>query len=81
MTSLPQPDQFGPVSIRWVALDDRTWEARIGPDLVGTVVFGARYVVRSTHDQGLTGFHTSLESAKAQLEAWVRWQDGLADTV
>jgi|GEM_PF-1837524 len=75
MTSLPNTVHADTGAVRWVALDARTWEARRGSVVIGTVVFGSRYVVHLVDDD-LTGFHTSLESAKAQLEAWVRWQAG-----
>ncbi|AOX67231.1 hypothetical protein BJK06_17275 [Curtobacterium sp. BH-2-1-1] len=75
MTSLPSTDHSETDDVRWAAVDPRTWEARCGSVVIGTVVFGSRYVVR-LRDGDMTGFHTSLESAKAQLEAWVRWQSG-----
>jgi hypothetical protein len=61
--------------VRWAAVDERTWEARCNSHVVGSVVFRSRYVVE-LGDGEPAGFHTSLESAKAQLEAWVRWRSG-----
>ena len=75
MTSPSSTTNAGTETVRWVALDERTWQGRCGSDVIGTVTFGSRYVVHLVDDD-MTGFHTSLESAKAQLEAWVRWQSG-----
>ncbi|WP_022905791.1 hypothetical protein [Curtobacterium sp. B18] len=75
MTSLSSSEQSDTDDVRWASVDARTWEARCGSHVIGTVVFGSRYIVRLRHGD-LAGSHTSLESAKAQLEAWVRWQSG-----
>ncbi|GAA3338327.1 hypothetical protein GCM10017714_09060 [Curtobacterium pusillum] len=72
MTSLLRVDQSETEQVRWVVVDTRNWEARWGSVVIGTVEFGSRYVVRSA-DHDVSGFHTSLESAQAQLQAWVRW--------
>ncbi|MGN6408189.1 MAG: hypothetical protein ACTHMH_07550 [Curtobacterium sp.] len=75
MISSSSPDRPDTRDVRWAAVDERTWEARCGSDVIGTVVFRSRYVVE-LGDGEPAGFHTSLESAKAQLEAWVRWRSG-----
>lgn len=62
-------------STSWTALDGQFWEAHAGPFLVGTVEFTARYEVRLRSGE-VIGEHRSLESAKAQLEAWTRWNSG-----
>lgn len=62
-------------STSWTALDGELWEAHAGPFHVGTVEFTARYEVRLRSGE-VIGEHTSLESAKAQLEAWMRWTVG-----
>lgn len=78
MTPLPDGEHAAAAAVRWMTVDARTWEARWGSDEIATVSFGSRYVVRLVEDD-VTGFHTSLESAKAQVEAWVRWRSGSLD--
>ncbi|MGG7307036.1 hypothetical protein ACQXVK_07565 [Curtobacterium sp. AB451] len=75
MTSLSSSEHSGSDDLRWVVMDAQTWEARWGSEVIGTVLLGSSYEVRAQFG-GLGGSHTSLESAKAQLEAWVRWQSG-----
>ena len=62
-------------STSWTALDGELWEAHAGPFHIGTVEFTARYEVRLRSGE-VIGEHTSLESAKAQLESWTRWNLG-----
>ncbi|QZQ55455.1 hypothetical protein KZI27_19855 [Curtobacterium sp. TC1] len=62
-------------STSWTALDGELWEAHAGPFHIGTVVFTHRYEVRGWSGE-VFGDHTSLESAKAQLEALARWSLG-----
>lgn len=59
----------------WTTLEVDRWEARSGRSHIGTVVFTHRYEVLLRSGE-VIGEHTSLESAKAQLEAWMRWTVG-----
>lgn len=59
----------------WTTLEVDRWEARSGRSHIGTVVFTQRYEVRGWSGE-VFGDHTSLESAKAQLEALARWSLG-----
>ncbi|WP_131845120.1 MULTISPECIES: hypothetical protein [unclassified Curtobacterium] len=67
------PRQHDPTS--WTALEVGRWEARSGRSHIGTVVFTNRYEVRGWSGE-VFGDHTSLESAKAQVEAMARWSLG-----
>jgi hypothetical protein len=73
MTSLPRTGPSDPGVIRWVSLDQWTWQALSGLSVIGTVTGADRYVMRLA-DGELAGVHTSLESAQSQLDGWVRWQ-------
>ncbi|WP_439691502.1 hypothetical protein ACRQ4B_11100 [Curtobacterium sp. SP.BCo] len=59
--------------VRWVVVDPWTWAAQVDGETIGTVQLDGRWLVRLRHGD-VSGSHTSLESAKAQLEAWARWQ-------
>ncbi|WP_420367674.1 hypothetical protein [Curtobacterium sp. L1-20] len=59
--------------IRWVHVDQWTWDAVVGTSTIATVTDEDRYVVRLA-DGEVAGVHTSLESARSQLDAWVRWE-------
>jgi hypothetical protein len=73
MTSLPSTGPPETAQVRWVEVDPWTWQALAGSSVMGSVTFESRYVVR--FGQGaLAGVHTSLESAKSQLDAWIRWE-------
>jgi hypothetical protein len=70
-----------PMSLRdgilWTETDDGRWEGSSGPDLVGVVSWSDRYSVHSTGGE-VNGQHSTLDSAKAQLEGWMRWIDSTA---
>jgi hypothetical protein len=70
-----EPAVGGPLS--WTALDQHRWEAHCGDSLIGTVEYvshyGGEYAVVPV-EAGVIGHHSSLENAKAQLEAWARWR-------
>lgn len=73
MTSIPRtgPSQVG--QIRWITVDQWTWQAVSGAVVIATVTDEDRYVVRLA-DGAVAGVHTSLESAQSQLDAWMRWE-------
>lgn len=73
MTSLPQTGLSATEPVRWLEVDAWTWQATSGAAVIGTVTLESQYVVRLA-DGDLAGVHTSLESAKSQVDAWVRWQ-------
>lgn len=64
-------------TVRWTVVDQDNWEARVRDVLVGTIaiVLGSAptFAVASTGGF-ITGSHSSLENAKAQIESWARWQ-------
>lgn len=73
MSPSPRSAHADTEQIRWVVVDEWTWAACIDGTTIGTVERHGRYLVRLS-DGEVSGSHTSLESAKAQLEAWARWQ-------
>lgn len=73
MTSLPRTGPSLTEQVRWVEVDPWTWKAVSGVEVMGSVTLESRYVVRFG-DGDLAGVHTSLESAKSQLDAWIRWE-------
>ncbi|MBF4613287.1 hypothetical protein [Curtobacterium sp. VKM Ac-1376] len=64
-------------TVRWTVVDPHRWEARVGGVVVGNVAsslgYAVEYAVVTTLGE-ITGSHTSLENAKAQLEGWARWR-------
>lgn len=60
--------------VLWVEVDDRHWEGSSGQVLVGVVSWEDGYALRSTGGE-VRGTHSTLDSAKAQLEGWIRWLD------
>ncbi|TPG05093.1 hypothetical protein [Curtobacterium flaccumfaciens] len=64
-------------TVRWTVIDAGQWEARVAGDVIGTITssldYARVYGVIFTAD-GLSGSHSSLDNAKAQLEGWARWQ-------
>ncbi|ROP61029.1 MULTISPECIES: hypothetical protein [unclassified Curtobacterium] len=60
--------------ILWTEVDDSHWQGSSGLDLVGEVSWDDGYAVRSS-DGEVSGQHRTLDSAKAQLEGWMRWLD------
>ncbi|MBF4608215.1 hypothetical protein [Curtobacterium sp. VKM Ac-1393] len=74
--SPPQPSGvLARDSTTWTTTEVDRWEARAGRSHIGTVVFTHRYEVRGWSGE-VFGDHTSLESAKAQVEALARWNLG-----
>jgi hypothetical protein len=74
-SSLPAPSRDETVS--WSVVDLHTWQAHSRGVPIGTIVqteqLGAEYSLGRVAGE-LTGQHSSLENAKAQLEGWARWQ-------
>jgi len=73
MTSPTQTGLSAIDPVWWSEVDAWTWRAMSGAALIGTVTLESQYVLRLA-DGDLAGVHTSLESAKSQMDAWVRWQ-------
>ncbi|WP_144762967.1 hypothetical protein [Curtobacterium sp. 9128] len=63
-------------AVRWTETADGRWVGSSGPELVGVVSWHHGYAVRSA-DGAVRGQHSTLDSAKAQLEGWVRWIDSV----
>ncbi|WP_139200599.1 hypothetical protein [Curtobacterium sp. MMLR14_010] len=67
-----------PMSLRdgilWTETSNGRWEGSSGQDLVGVVSWSDSYSVHSTGGE-VNGQHSTLDSAKAQLEGWMRWVD------
>jgi hypothetical protein len=60
--------------ILWVEVGNGHWEGSSGQVLVGEVSWEDAYAVRSLGGE-VSGQHSTLDSAKAQLEGWIRWLD------
>jgi hypothetical protein len=75
-SSSPPADALPHESTTWTVRDRDSWDAHAGPLHIGTVDFTVRYEVRLRSGE-VIGRHRSLESAKAQLEAWTRWNAGV----
>lgn len=65
--------------ISWVEVDAHHWEGSSGQVLVGVVSWADGYVLRSSGGE-VNGTHSTLDSAKAQLESWIRWLDSTSTT-
>jgi hypothetical protein len=63
--------------ILWTETSNGRWEGSSGADLVGVVSWSDRYSVHSLGGE-VNGQHSTLDSAKAQLEGWMRWIDSTA---
>jgi hypothetical protein len=63
--------------VSWTVIDRSTWEGRSHGVPIGRIRH-SRYSWSEYSivpgDDGVTGEHSSLENAKAQLEGWARWQ-------
>jgi hypothetical protein len=63
--------------VSWTVIDRSTWEGRSHGVPIGRIRHGryswSEYSIAPGAD-GVTGEHTSLDNAKAQLEGWARWQ-------
>lgn len=60
--------------ILWTETHAGHWEGCSGPTLMGVVSWHDGYEVRSSGGE-VRGQHSTLDSAKAQLEGWMRWLD------
>lgn len=60
--------------ILWTETDVGRWEGCSGTVLMGVVSRHDGYAVRSSGGE-VRGQHSTLDSAKAQLEGWMRWLD------
>jgi hypothetical protein len=60
--------------ILWTETANGRWEGSSGRHLVGVVSWSDSYSVHSTGGE-VNGQHSTLDSAKAQLEGWMRWVD------
>jgi hypothetical protein len=76
------PDEVQPMSLHdgilWTETANGRWEGSCGTLLVGVVSWSDNYSVHSTGGE-VNGQHSTLDSAKAQLEGWMRWMDSTAD--
>jgi hypothetical protein len=63
--------------VSWTVIDRSTWEGRSHGVPIGRILHTAyswsEYSI-GPGATGVTGRHSSLENAKAQLEGWARWQ-------
>jgi len=63
-----------PDRLRWIPDSKDHWNVWLGATLVCDVTRANRFLLDSPgHD--LVGAHSSMESAAAQIHAWVRWTD------
>jgi hypothetical protein len=63
--------------VSWTVIDRSTWEGRSHGVPIGRIHHSryswSEYSI-APGTVGVTGQHSSLENAKAQLEGWARWQ-------
>jgi hypothetical protein len=63
--------------VSWTVIDRSTWEGRSHGVPIGRIRHSryswSEYSI-APGAGGVTGEHSSLENAKAQLEGWARWQ-------
>ncbi|MBM7804154.1 hypothetical protein JOE58_003405 [Curtobacterium luteum] len=61
-----------PNRLEWVRDAEDHWKVSFGADQLCEVTRARQYVV-SSPDRSIRGAHSSLEGARAQVQAWVRW--------
>jgi hypothetical protein len=62
-------------AMRWLKINDSQWEARTGTHLTASVRWGADFSVTCPGGE-ISGDHSTLDNAKAQVESWLRWRLG-----
>lgn len=61
-----------PDRLRWVHDSADHWNVWLGSEVVCDVTRTDQFTVGSP-DNSIAGAHSSLESAAAQVQGWVRW--------
>lgn len=77
LASTTTPAALDDELVSWTVIDRSTWEGRSHGVPIGRILHTAyswcEYSI-APGTVGVTGQHSSLENAKAQLEGWARWQ-------